>query len=94
MKPEVFKTEFQARRSAKAYFASVLGVSPNSVHVEHDTFYESRGYSTHCVCGETRCDYFRMSNAGPKQQERLEQAIDRPGAVIAVGICECCGANY
>lgn len=93
-KTEIFKTEFQARRHAKYYFAGILNISPKSVIVAHDKYYEGRYGSTTCVCGETVCDYFMMKNAGPLQQKKLDAAIDRPGAVIAIGICGSCGQNF
>lgn len=91
---DIFKTEFQARRHAKHFFASILGISPKSVIVAHDTYNESRYGSTTCVCGETFCAYYAMSNAGPFQQKKLNEQVDRAGAVIAIGICAQCGQNF
>jgi hypothetical protein len=91
---DIFKTEFQARRHAKYFFAGILNISPKSVIVAHDKYYESKYGSTTCVCGETMCHYFMMKNAGPFQLKKLEAAIDRPGAVIALGTCKACGQSF
>jgi hypothetical protein len=91
---EIFKTEFQAIREAKSFFAGILGIRNDSVHVAHDRYYERKYGSTQCVCGQTTCYFFKMANAGPVQQKKLNAVIDRPGAVIALGVCESCGKNY
>lgn len=91
---DIFKTEFQARRHAKHFFASILNISPKSVIVDHDKYYESKCGSTNCECGETSLHFFIMKNAGPNQQKTLEAQIDRPGAAIAIGVCKSCGERF
>ena len=91
---EIYKTEFQAIKAAKWEFSKILNISPNSIRTAHDKYYEQRYGSTQCVCGETSCCYFKMSNAGKKQQSILDKAIDRPGAVLAFGVCESCGIKF
>lgn len=91
---EIYKTEFQARKAAKWEFSKILNINAKSIRVAHDKYYEQRYGSTQCVCGQTFCCYFNMSNASNKQQLILEEAIDRPGAVLAFGVCESCGKQF
>lgn len=94
MNTEILITDFQAARKAKSDFANILGISRESVHVKHDSFHEKRYGSTQCNCGETRAVYFEMTNAGPKQLEKLEKAIPRAGGVLMYGVCEHCGKEF
>ena len=90
---EIYNSERSAHIAAKRYFANVLSISPRSVRVSHDTYNERRYGSTRCRCGETRCYYYYMNNAGKIQQQRLEKVIDRPLAIIMLGVCENCGES-
>jgi hypothetical protein len=64
MRPEIYLTDYQARRAAKSFFAELLSISRRSVTVEVDHFFTNRYGSTQCACGETRAVYFKMANAG------------------------------
>lgn len=84
----IHATDFFARRQAKRDFASLLNIKAESVRVAYDSFFMSRYGYCKCVCGDTRAVFFKMTNAGPRQQKKIEA---RTRGALMYAICEDCG---
>ena len=91
---KIYKTDFQARKAAKAYFANIFNAK--NVAVTTNNYDNSRygGMGVQCNCGQTTCSFYSPTFVGAKRRNQLESQGLSEHATICFGICDSCGDKF